>query len=145
MSDLPSWTQTFVAIGGSSLLSGLLAWLTGHQMASANARKTNAEAARIEAETHNEALRVEASRVNFEETLNKRVTIVMESLGGQVKYLSELVETQSTKITEQSALIAQMDLEIKELRKALTSKTQDLHKLIAMLPDLDPSVLGNPA
>lgn len=142
MTDLPTSVQIFIAMGGSSLISAGLAWLTGHRMASANTRKVNAEAARLENENRFEASRIEASRVDFERTLNERTSRVMEALENQVNHLSNLVETQTRQIGEQSALIQKMESEIRDLHKALDEKTKHLHKVLAILQATQPLYAG---
>lgn len=134
MAEVSTYIQTFAQVGGASLLSGLLAWMSGHQLAKANARKANAEAIKLEIDSRSEASRIETARANFERALNERTERVMNSMEKQVAALTERVDMQNKLLSEASAQIARMELEIKELHSALNIKTQHLHRVLALLP-----------
>jgi len=128
-----SWFQQWAALGGVSAITGVLGWMTSHRMMRSNIRKFDAETKLIEEQTRHEriteASTIENSRADFEKALNDRTTRVMDSLETQVRRLSELVQAQSTQLSEQSFQIQKMEGEIQELRKALDARTNDLNKM----------------
>lgn len=119
-SDLAS---SFSAVGGASILTALIGWFTGRKIAAANARRLDAEADKLEAEASKDTIAV---RVDFERVLNDRTKLIMDALQEQVSYLTKLVETQNAQLLAQTAQMHQMEIEIRDLRRALIDKVSPI-------------------
>jgi len=113
MSDQsPSWVQSVGALGGVGVVTGFLAWLTGHRLSSAQTRKTEAETDVIS----------ENRGAEFEKAVNDRVKTVLDSWREQVSLLS-------TQIKEQREEIHGLRNEVIALRKALDLARGELHTI----------------
>jgi hypothetical protein len=113
----PTWVQTIGALGGVSVVTGWLTWLTNHHWAKASARKTEAEAEQIE----------ENRGASFEDKINARALASIDSWEKQVAHLVTLVETLTTQNEAALGRIATLEEEVRRLRVALDKTTKELH------------------
>ncbi len=113
----PSWVQTIGALGGVSVVTGFLTWLTSHKVSKASARKTEAEAEQIE----------ENRGAEFEKAINDRINTGIDSWEKQVSHLVNLVETLTKQNEASLARIGALEKEVTRLRIALDKTTKELH------------------
>lgn len=138
MVDLDYLVKEWGVVSGAILLTltNGLSVIATYKTMKANARKSEAETRKIDAEAIAEAAKVEAARVQFEKALNERALQSYDLLRDQVKALSELVEGQNEQLKIASARIQEMEDEIKELRITLDKRTGELHKARAIFPPI---------
>jgi TolA-binding protein len=127
---IPTSLGTWIAIGGSSLLTGILGWWTSNRLAKANIRKIDVETKLALSKAEAESNQTEANRsVDFEKALNERASRLLDSLEKQITDLTEIVTAQNKRLEDQSHQIQEMESEIRSLRVALDGRTQELHSI----------------
>ena len=113
----PGWVQTVGALGGVSVITGFLTWLTNHKSSSAAAKKTEAEAEQIE----------DNKGAAFEEAINERIAAGFDSWEKQSAHLVGMIETLTRQNADAGARIATLEEEVRRLRIALDKTTRELH------------------